>query len=698
MSIRKSIILTLFFCLAAAAAGVSLAARAYAERETNDAFRRNASAQLDRVEDIIHTYLRAGQAAARTLAAWPETREAALAAGTPDPGDAAARTALARRLSALRDAVPGLEAAFCGFRDGTYVSTAADVPDGYDPRAMSWYSDTAWGPADVAVTDAYISETSHSLVATMGARIKNDKGETLGVAAVDMGLGPLTDTLRDIRFSSTGYLLLLDARDRVLLDPVAQENLMRPASETGDEALLALARNPDGAFTLSRLGTEYAAFSRVLAETRWKAVLLAPLASQPSSARDVAWTVMLTSAAFALLFTGIGALLAHAVTRPLHALIAQSGELAEGNAEALAGIPGRGPDITTLHGNLGRLTGRIMLLVQAEKEKTEAVEEQSRLALAAEARIGEADKAAREAHVTAYRHSADVLTPLSSNLAAAVTSLAGQVEDVAQNMTATITVAEAAHALAADMAQDAASLAGQGAETERTADAVLLSSRNVEILSQELSRSLEVSRNLAMVLLPGLENLKNTAGDMGITAAAIRELGERANMLGLNLSIEGAGAAEHSEVLGRAADDVRAFSGQAMTLAETMDAALSLFEQGHTAHALTAGKSAAAVKRVLALTPALTTAAAETALKATAAAEQVRVLSTALSGAKDLAGTGEKSAAAAPETARAVDPLLRGVEESVQNLTTLSANLAAIAEDMEAEADVVILSKASQVP
>ncbi len=94
-----------------------------------------------------------------------------------------------------------------------------------------------------------------------------------------MTLGALTDTLRDVRLGRSGYVTLFDAGGRVLFDPKAQENLLRPAADT-DAALLSLAQLPAGRHELSRDNTDLLALSRVFPNTRWKAAILIDEAEQ----------------------------------------------------------------------------------------------------------------------------------------------------------------------------------------------------------------------------------------------------------------------------------------------------------------------------------------------------------------------------------------------------------------------------------
>lgn len=687
MSIRASFILILIFCLATLAGSVAVGAHLYVVQESDAAFQREASAHLDRVEDILHIYFRGAEQAARNLASLPEARTAI----PPKDGDPAAQPAepptaenarqnLLLRLAALPALIPGVETAFCGYRDGFFLSDSpAAPPVGYDPRTQSWYGDTAWGVADVSVTNIVISENSKSMVATVAAKIRDGNGETLGVAALTVNLAPLTDALRDIRLGRTGYLALFDAEGRVLFDPKAQENLLRPAAEA-DAALLSLVQLPGGLHALSRDGTAITAFSRQFDANRWKAAILMDRAEQTAPDNRLARIATAIAAATALVLALLGTVLAVGATRPLYALIRQSKALAEGNDAALAGIPGRGPDITALQGNIGQLTGRVMLLAQAEKGRVHEIESRARKILAAEQE--HTGKSARNAYRAACANAARAITPVADQAAQTASALldwTGKLHEYTKQQVLAATTARTATRSVLDVSS---TMARQAEETEKSAEAVLAFAQKVEKLQQETTRSLESMEETARTLAAGLEPFRTGADRMGAAAGTVRDIAEDVNVLGLKLSIEVSGAGDAGRRFLPVTEEMRTLAEKMMAVAGKMENIVAAFEQTHAAHTLAVNKNTAATRRV-AGNAAKTGAGISRAMEMTAATlEQIRVLATALEGMAQAAEPGSSSAEAYLLAARDAGDTLKKLHADADGLGSLAANLAALADSL----------------
>ena len=689
MSIRSKFILVLFLCLAAMAASVCLAARFYTAREADAAFVRKASAQLDRVDDIIHIYFKGAEQAAKNLAALPEARNVALARSAalpagPASGQASsladAEQALVQRLEALSRLVPGVEAAFCGYKNGSFHSSPLGAsPEGYDARTQSWYSDTAWGLAETSVTSIAISDASKSLVATVAARIRDAGGETLGVAGLVMNIGALTDGLRDVRIGHTGYVVLFDSQGRVLFDPKAQENLLRPAADA-DPALFSLMQLPAGQHAISRKGAALLAFSRVFPDTRWKAAFLTDAAEQAAPAGNTLLTIIAVSLMACLVLGAIGTLLAFGATRPLYALIRQSKALAAGNAEALAGIAGRGPDISSLQGSIGQLMGRIMLLAQAEKEHAGEIERYARKVVAAGQ--GHTDKASREAYRAASRDAAQALTPVAAQTAAAVTGLAQWMATIHANAQAQTEAAANIRAASAALRGDAVTVARQAAETEKNAEAALELAQKTDKQMRDMTRAAEGLEETARTLAPGLESFREDSREMAAMTAVVRDVAEEANVLGLKLSIEVSSAGETGKRFLPVADEMRALAEKAMAAAGSMDDIIAAFDQAHAAHALAVNKNATASKRASANAAKAGSAFAIAIDAVATTVEQIRVLSTTLEGMAQAEAFGTENADAVLRAACETGDALKGLDDAAAALSLLAENLGALADNL----------------
>ena len=688
MNIRSKFILVLFFGLVAVTVAICAAADFYLAREADAAFFRNASAQLDRIDDIIHIHFKGTEQAAKDLATLPEAGDIALARhpASPDADPNSilqAETRLTQWLAMLPKALPGVEAAFCGYKNGSFHSSMANAPPpGYDARSQSWYSDTAWGLAKTSITDIAISRNSKSLVATVAAKIKSNTSDTIGVAALVMSLGPLTNALRDIQIGKSGRILLFDAEGRVLFDPEAQENLLRPATET-NALLQTIMQLPAGQHTLSDEGTDLLAASRIFPDSRWKAAILLERAEQLAPARETFYSLALVAALICLVFLGIGILLVIGTTRPLYALIRQSKALADGNGEALSAIAGRGPDIAAIQASFGQLTGRIMLLAQLEKEHATTIETNARKYAAAE------QDAFRRNNHAAYRAASDraaqSLALLGAEIGADINSLTEQMHHLQTGTNTQVLSAQTLQATIADMAAAATTISRQAAETEKNAERALSHVRKTEARFQESSHAVESLEDAAKNLAPGLEAFKSLAGDIALAIAAVRDVAEEINVLGLKLSIEISNAGETGKHFAPVAEEMRSLAEKAMTSAASMDTAVAALDQTRTAHALAVNKNATAAKRIVAGSAKTADSFAQTAASVGTTVEQMHVLATAMEGITLAEALEPEKTDALLTTAQEASRTLHGLDEAVSSLKNLAARLTALQKDLEAD-------------
>ena len=130
MTIRLKILVLMLCSLLVIAVGISLAAGMTSLRLADDQFSTNAEAQLDRVEELINSFLRTGEQVALALSKSPEanlppgsltdyTRTTDSTKLDPDkfsPTEAA----MFRRLDGARSLMPSVEIALFGMEDGGF--------------------------------------------------------------------------------------------------------------------------------------------------------------------------------------------------------------------------------------------------------------------------------------------------------------------------------------------------------------------------------------------------------------------------------------------------------------------------------------------------------------------------------------------------------------------------------------------------
>ena len=686
MNIRSKFILILFFSLAALGAILCTAVRFYAIQDMDAAFLRKASAQLDRIDDIIHIYFKGAEQAVKNLATMPEVGNIALSrnADAPDADPASTREAeklLLQRLSILPKAMPEVETAFCGYKNGSFHSSADDAPPaGYDARTQAWYSDTAWGLADTSITNLTISQKSKSLIATLAAKIKNNSGDTLGVVALVMSLGSLTDTLRDIRLGRSGHVVLFDAEGHVLFDPNAQENLLRPAAET-NSLLHSLAQLPAGQHTLSHDGVSLLALSRIFPDTRWKGAILLSKDEQISPANTTLQNIMLITGISSIVLWGLGILFAFGATRPLHALVRQSKALAEGNDNALAAIAGRGPDIAALQSNLGQLTGRVMLLAQAERHHAAEIESYTRKIAAAEHSM--TGKSAQEGFRTANNKTAQALAPFTADITNRIADITEWTRQLQMHADVHTAAAYAAKTAICGLTDDTARIALQATETEKNAEAALSLVRKTDNQLRDSFRSAESLEDAVQKLAPGLNTFKIHAEDMAISTTAVRDVAEEINVLGLKLSIEISNAGDGGKKFAPFAEEMRQMAERAMASVAVMDNVIATLDQTHTAQTLAVNKNTAACNRISTNSAKVNNAFMETAAAVATVTEQINILATALEGISQTPPLENEQLDAIGRAEQEMANAFTGLNGAVASLESFATRLASLTNELE---------------
>jgi hypothetical protein len=165
--------------------------------------------------------------------------------------DAAAWTPAARRAAVVDRGAPMV---------WTYIATTeglisglpgmAVYPDGYDPRARSWFQSAVrrghigWAPPDW-------DETGMGLLMPCNAPIYDDAGALLGVVALDVSLGYVIDTLIVPRDLTGVEAWLVDADGQVVVQSSLVAELKTPPEKL-------LTGRPAVAFPYAELGAAVA--------------------------------------------------------------------------------------------------------------------------------------------------------------------------------------------------------------------------------------------------------------------------------------------------------------------------------------------------------------------------------------------------------------------------------------------------------
>ena len=614
MTIRMKIIVLLLCSILAIAAGLSFVTSMTASRFSKEQFTLNAESQLNRIEELIDSFLRTGEQVSIALSTAPEmnlplgaltdyskTREATkldIAAFNP------AEKAAFEKLENARSLMPSVELALFGLGDGGYIkSPATSIGKEYDPRTRPWYKDLTASSKDVSITNPYVSSSTKTLVTTVSAKVKDKSGKVIGVAGVDFILGDLTNILRDAKVGRTGYLLLFDRTGKIMLDPKKPENLMKLAADTKDAGLIEIAEKTAGTHTINRGGVQLAALSRVLGKTGWKAVMVMEMSEAGAMGNSLVLNIIMVVTALGLVILAIGVLMSRGITKPLRTVIGEVNQVADGRFEALnrKGEKNDGPEVIELRRDLSRMVSQIQDLIASSHAKATEAEEQSRKANAA---LIEAEEARKSAGKAAHQGRLDAAMQLE-NIVKQATHSAHLLEDQIRHATAgaeaQLSSAERAMEIVRHMSDAVQTVAKDAAVTEDKAAATREKAEEGSRMVLDVMASIDKVDQGARSLTAYLNTLGEHAEGIGTVMSVITDVADQTNLLALNAAIEAARAGEAGRGFAVVADEVRKLAEKTMEATREVGGAVRAIQQGTRDSITSMGHSAEAVSESITL-------------------------------------------------------------------------------------------------
>lgn len=116
----------------------------------------------------------------------------------------------------------GFNQTLLGWTDGSFhTSPKTEMPKGYDPRVESWYKDTVTS-GNLHLTEPYTDPAIGALALSITSPVKYG-GEIVGAVGGTLDLKTLTDLLGAVNLGGQGYVFLVNANDKVLLSPIANQ-------------------------------------------------------------------------------------------------------------------------------------------------------------------------------------------------------------------------------------------------------------------------------------------------------------------------------------------------------------------------------------------------------------------------------------------------------------------------------------------
>ncbi|ALN18357.1 methyl-accepting chemotaxis protein [Ectopseudomonas mendocina] len=401
--------------------------------------------------------------------------------------------------------------------DGGYAIWPSDPGlSSYDPRVRPWYKTAMSAPGKTQRTAAYYWAPDDAVLIGTVRTVNDTQGAIAGVVGLDVSLKQLTDLVKQIKISQTGYLMLVEGSGNVLVDPQNAANNFKSLTDLGGE--YARLAGADGLLEVELNGTRYMANIWSSPTLGWRFIGLIEHGEVMAKANDLAWQVGVIVLILGLVFAMVGTLFANLIVNPIRSVANGLEGIAQGEGDLTRSLSIQGKDETALLARwFNQFLGTIRQLVQ---------------------RIIEAS--------AALRQTSDGSTRVAQDMTDVAERQRGAVEMVSTAFNEMVATANEV----ARSCSEAATSADDGQRQVHAGQA------QIEDATDSVSR---LSDNLKQSAL-ALQALEQDSQNINAILGTIRSIAEQTNLLALNAAIEAARAGDQGRGFAVVADEVRALA------------------------------------------------------------------------------------------------------------------------------------------
>jgi methyl-accepting chemotaxis protein len=593
---------------------------------------------------------------------------------TPAPDDAYGQQ-MSPLLQWIKSTHPSYDSVYIGTRwGGNVLSNVQGTRKSYDPRTRVWWQVALKDTTQPQVTAAYKGTTGDAMISVAKAYARG--GETVAVAAIDLTLNELSDTMATIRLGKSGYVLLVQGDGTVVANPRDKAMNFKNIADAGDPAFKTLFDLGSGSAEVRIGGTPCLAEVFTSPALGWRFIGIIDKAEVLSGVNNLLWQIGIVMAvSVAAILVVLGLFMDRLVVRGLLRVTAFLREISQGRYASRIGLSRR-DEIGQIYAALDEMAATLEGNIAEITRKTEEAERRARDAqeatAEAEAARAQAEVAQREGMQAAALRLEDVV----AHVAAASAEIARQTGEIrhgaevqGQRIAETATAMEEMNATVLEVARNSGEAATESANAKEKA-------QDGERTVQRSMEAMQATRDRTMDLKANMDRLGQQAESIGAIMNVIEDIADQTNLLALNAAIEAARAGDAGRGFAVVADEVRKLAEKTMGATKQVGDSIRAIQAEARQNMLAVDGAVQDMERVVELTGASGRVLDEIVRGVETSADQIRSIATAA----------EQQSATSDEINRSIDEINRitadtanGVARAAEAVQALSGQMTQIA-------------------
>ncbi|MDX9800896.1 MAG: methyl-accepting chemotaxis protein, partial [Spirochaetia bacterium] len=232
------------------------------------------------------------------------------------------------------DTHPEYAYASLGLENGGFIMyPVSDRKPGYNPPERGWYKTAFEDTEKSLVADVFRTSDGKSVVISSVRAVKDFNNRITGVVAYDITLDSITDTVKNIKIGKSGYVIVVDAKGKILSDPRNEDLNFKNLSEC-ENGYQELAGRESGFYKIDVDNTRYIVLvTNNMIENTANLIGFIPEEEVWAETRNLLFYTIIIGLVLLVLFGALGLFTANSIIIPVKRLNLILREIAEGNGD-----------------------------------------------------------------------------------------------------------------------------------------------------------------------------------------------------------------------------------------------------------------------------------------------------------------------------------------------------------------------------